>query len=118
MGEGLTQNLDSEHTHVILSAKGVAMDHIQFICLFVALNVLDAVSTVKVLNLGGRELNPLMRWLMGQIGNAQALVLLKALALFPIYEYGPWPVEMQGLLIAFYVFVVANNLKVLRGLRK
>lgn len=94
------------------------MDHVLFSCLFAALNVWDAVLTVKVIRLGGIELNPAMRWLMNRIGVEVALFLTKVLVFASIYEYGPWPVETQGLLIALYVIVVANNIKVLKGLRK
>lgn len=44
------------------------------LAVFVALQVIDAVSTVRVLNKGGKELNPLMRFLMGKVGKVPALI--------------------------------------------
>ena len=40
----------------------------------------DAVTTLRILAKGGRELNPLIRWMMGRLGTAPAL-LVKGLVL-------------------------------------
>ncbi|MCS7315283.1 MAG: DUF5658 family protein [Bryobacterales bacterium] len=46
---------------------------------FVYLQLLDLMTTVLALQLGGREVNPLIRWLM-QIGPVQGLTLAKVAA--------------------------------------
>ena len=49
--------------------------------LFVLLNVADAVLTAIGIYRGKEELNPLVSWLMGQIGLLATLVLVKAVTI-------------------------------------
>lgn len=77
--------------------------------IFAALQVADSVLTVLVINGGGRELNPVMRWLMERLGMIPALAVFKALAI----AYLAW-VNIPALTIGacvVYVAVVAWNLK-------
>lgn len=46
--------------------------------LFILLNVADAALTVIGIMQGKRELNPVLQWLMEQIGLLSALVLVKS----------------------------------------
>ena len=47
--------------------------------LFGALQVADIYTTYTLLSSGGRELNPVMRWVMDKLGRVQGLVLMKLL---------------------------------------
>jgi len=80
----------------------------------VGLNVLDVYTTMQILKQGGRELNPLMAWLMGKIGPLPAMLALKVPLLVAmglmLTDVPPW---MLLALLALYVFVVANNLRVI-----
>lgn len=77
------------------------------------LQVADAVTTLKVLALGGREMNPVMAKLFDRFG-AKPVLVLKAAAVSAV---GLWLTDYPaviGLVIAFYVVVVANNLIALK----
>ena len=77
--------------------------------IFAALQVADSVLTVLVINGGGRELNPVMRWLMDRLGVAPALAVAKAAAI----AYLAWA-DIPALTIGacvLYAGVVAWNLK-------
>jgi hypothetical protein len=47
--------------------------------LFSCLQLADAYTTYRILSTGGKEVNPVMRWLMDQIGIVQGLSLMKLL---------------------------------------
>ena len=49
--------------------------------LFGFLQVADGYTTYKLLSNGGRELNPVMRWVMDKLGMVQGLVLMKLLTI-------------------------------------
>lgn len=81
---------------------------IALILLFAALQVSDAVLTLLILRDGGRELNPIMRWLMDKVGIVPALVWVK---IGLIVAVAVW-VQSVWLLVAFvaiYIAVVAFN---------
>jgi Domain of unknown function (DUF5658) len=89
----------------------------------VALNAIDVLSTLDILLLGGYELNPVARYFMGLSAEKPAfgLCLLKALTLLGVYVLmcQMTPQEVVVMLIvscAFYVGVVAWNLKVIADL--
>jgi len=89
--------------------------------LFVALQVADAVSTILVLRRGGRELNPLAKWLMGVIGYVAATIAFKValvavylIALFWVAPGYPYRNLVAGLLVALYLYVIFNNVKAYR----
>lgn len=74
-----------------------------------ALQVADSALTVLVINGGGRELNPIIRWLMDKLGMIPALAVTKAF----LIAYLAWA-SIPALTIgacAVYAAVVAWNLK-------
>ena len=99
--------------------------NVPFVALFAALvllNVADAVLTVRVLDGGGRELNPIMAKVMGWIGVVPALVVVKVVALAAFYVglgvqapdwvYAP---HVTAVLCGFYGLVVCNNWRLVAG---
>lgn len=88
-----------------------------FFLLLIVLNILDIHTTIKILDNGGKELNPVMAWLIDKLGIEPALVASKALFLAPVGYYLPsLPVWLMAALIAVYVYVVSNNFIVLKKL--
>lgn len=87
------------------------------LALFVALQIADIVSTVRALNRGARELNPVMRWFMARLGRVGGLVAPKVIgaaiiipAMLLVYAYAPTVASIAlGLICAFYVWVVHHN---------
>lgn len=81
---------------------------IALILLFAALQVSDAVLTLLILRDGGRELNPIMRWLMDKIGIVPALVWVKLglVAAVAVWVQSVW---LLAVFVAIYIAVVAFN---------
>jgi hypothetical protein len=84
--------------------------------LLVVLNIADAVLTVQVLGSGGRELNPIMTWVMKRFGVVPALILVKSVALAAFYvafavEWRGWAYahHLTAALCGLYGLVVCNN---------
>ena len=76
----------------------------------VVLELLDAASTLRVLRLGGRELNPLLRALFDRLGAPAGLVLGKGLILLALWL--AWPLVPAGCLwvaVALYTALVVHN---------
>jgi len=88
-----------------------------------SLQILDFLSTKKILANGGRELNPLMLKLVSWLGQTKAMILTKAGAV--IAAIGATimlgnDVRLTIALLAItavYGVVVANNFKVLKNLK-
>lgn len=84
----------------------------------VALNIADAYTTLRILKLGGRERNPVMAWAFRHLGPLPALLAFKAAVLALVWFNLPiFPLWAMAGMNAFYVYVVHNNLRVLRGLK-
>lgn len=82
--------------------------------LLVALNLADIYYTRKILAAGGRELNPLVRWLMEKFGVMGGMVLVKIPALV-VAAFLPW--WMLLALCLFYGVVVGSNAEVYYDMR-
>jgi len=84
---------------------------------YVLTNILDVVSTNKVLKHGGRELNPVMRWVMDKFGKAWAIpkFALAGAALGILLHFNfIWVVWVVAALyggVALHNFRIANKLK-------
>lgn len=77
---------------------------------------LDIYTTTKILQRGGEELNPLVRWLMSKLGVRQGLLIrvpVQILALAALSMAGTWGLAIVALL---YSVVLINNFLVLRKL--
>jgi hypothetical protein len=55
------------------------------------LNILDAILTLKILDKGGSELNPLLATLMARVGVLPVLVISKVALILVIYAIGYEP---------------------------
>jgi hypothetical protein len=83
--------------------------------IFIALQVLDIISTVIALQDPAHEANPVMKKIMDTLGVVPALVLVKcAVVGFLWYYQALIPAEVFWALSGFYVWIVFNNIKVIR----
>lgn len=80
------------------------------------LQVADALTTLKALGYGGGELNPLMRSLFERFG-VKPVLIVKGVA---VAAAGFWLGDsvITWALVVFYFLVVANNVRVIRKLKK
>lgn len=83
--------------------------------LLVALNALDAVSTIHIILKGGEEKNPLLRPILQRLGVVPGLVLAKVVSLAIIWvvvlnlpmQSAVW---MLAALIVCYIAILAYNI--------
>jgi hypothetical protein len=85
--------------------------------LLIALNVLDWMLTGAVIENGGRELNPVMRWVINRWGYWAALGVKLALmgACIAACAYTALPLLLIPLCL-FFAWVCVSNWRVLKGL--
>ena len=89
-----------------------------------ALQVADVWTTDKVLAKGGREVNPVVAWVMDKTGDKWgyvkvAWIYLALVVLWVMYGLGhmplSWVVGIQAPLVLLYGAVVFNNWRIGRG---
>lgn len=87
------------------------LEHIKLAAIFVALNMLDAILTGIVLNAGGTELNPLMRylwerpkWAVWSVEIVSTIVV--AFALLVLAVYSPRFIRVVLIVLIIYMAVV------------
>lgn len=76
------------------------------------LQIADIVLTKKILDKGGKELNPFLNKIMQEVGVLPALLLVKGIMFAVIawvFMFNPTPVIILVLINILYGFVVANN---------
>lgn len=91
---------------------GVQVTFYPLFALLVVLNILDVILTVRILDKGGRELNPVMAAAMRAIGVKPALILFKAAVLIAGWNFLPGSAYSSHIvagLCLLYAFVVWNN---------
>jgi hypothetical protein len=80
--------------------------------IFVALQFADAATTIKILDGGGKELNPVMRWLFSKLGTINGLAVMKTAIILMFYTViDVIPIWLYLSMIGLYSFVVAHNLR-------
>lgn len=92
---------------------------------FVALSILqvvDIVTTYRIIKAGGRECNPIMAAILERIGVLKGLILVKAvfLAFVGVVAWllaGIHLLVAIALLVVIYGFTCLSNLSVLKGLK-
>ena len=86
------------------------------IYLLIALQLADLATTHYVLRKGiGTEANPLLKRLFDRFGHERVLIVTKsAFIVWLLLLQGFIPNFVLWLLVAFYVWVVYNNLRVIR----
>lgn len=80
------------------------------------LQVADAATTYKIINKGGRELNPVMNWLFKRFGMLNVLavkVILVSMA--GVYLYITFPVGLIPLCILYVGVVGWNSYQIYKG---
>lgn len=80
-----------------------------------ALFVADALTTVFILDSGGAEKNPPLRWLMEQIGVVPALAIMKGAAYLACLAY-PHTL-LLAVVIVVYSAVVVHNYQQVRKIK-
>lgn len=81
------------------------------LALFIALAVLqflDYHTTMTICSLGGKELNPIMRWLFDRLGMDQALVF-KGIAVLVFAAVFYQDVMVLGIMVAVFAVVIVWN---------
>ena len=84
-----------------------------FLILFIALQIADIWTTDRALKLGKREANPLLNWLFQRFDPVGVMVVMKVAAAWLLWYADVYVVT--GLLCAFYLWVVDNNIRVIQG---
>lgn len=82
----------------------------ELLATLILLQIGDFITTKKGMEIGLREVNPLLRRLMDKVGVVPALLLAKSLAV--IGGVVLWYLQQEiviGALIVFYLYVVINN---------
>lgn len=81
--------------------------------LLIFLQFADAWTTITALNLGGREVNPMLDWLFDRLGVIQTLFTLKSVSivLAGLFLFEHWA---MWFLVAVYVVVVTHNVYQIR----
>ena len=87
--------------------------------LVLILQVLDIITTMVALQREGlAEGNPYIKKLMDKIGVIPALLLIKgAFIAFLLWAYPLVPEPVLWMLAAFYVWVIYNNVKLIRSVK-
>ncbi len=84
-----------------------------FLGIFVVLQVLDIWTTLKALKMGHREMNPILAKLFEKYDPFATIVVFKVAAIFAL-----WWADLDilsALCCVVYFYVIANNLRVIRG---
>ena len=84
-----------------------------FLAIYVALQVADVWTTDKALKMGKREANPFLAYLFTRFPPVPTMVVVKAVAVVALWYAAFWP--LTAVLCVLYVWVVGNNLQVIRG---
>lgn len=87
--------------------------------LFAVLQVADLTTTVIAIKKGGGEGNKILASLMNKVGVLPALLVVKTLLvaivyLVVAYVSHPWAEALISAFIALYVWVVVNNINVIK----
>ena len=84
-----------------------------FLALFVLLQIGDVWTTLTALKMGAREANPFLAKLFQHFDPLGVMVVTKVFATWALWYADMWMITMA--LCAFYLWVVLNNWKVIRG---
>jgi hypothetical protein len=94
------------------------------LAIIILLQVLDAATTLSILKLGGRELNPMLKWLMDRLGVVPALAVSKLVlvggvaVVAMLAENTPALKVLLYLVAMIFAFVCANNIQVWKNLKR
>lgn len=89
--------------------------NIALIIAFILLQVLDVMSTLRILRANGREINPIMKWVMNQYGREIGLIGFKVIATLIVVRFMMITSTPAAIgFVVLYVLVVGNNLRVMK----
>lgn len=100
-----------------LSAWACSPTFVLAVVVYALLQIMDVASTLRAINAGGQEANPICRWFMGWLGNGPGMLVVKALVFWVMFVLSPHvPADqlLWGLWVvnAIYIAVVVHNLRV------
>lgn len=91
------------------------------VAVFVLLQLVDAILTVKILDMGGRETNPFLIKVFAKVGPRVGLIVFKLIVIVAVIVVAaigqfssPTGIGVLCALDLIYLFVVANNIKAYR----
>lgn len=88
---------------------------IALIIVFILLQGLDVMSTLRILRAGGREINPIMKWVMHQYGRETGLIGFKVIATLILVRFVMLTSSPAAIgFVVLYILVVGNNLRVMK----
>lgn len=96
-----------------MATEPLSLILVSFLCCLV---IADGILTYEILCRGGKELNPVVRWVIEKCGIVEGLVVTRMiLVLIFIVSVQSMPTWGFFALNVFYAFVVAHNAKQLMG---
>ena len=86
-----------------------------FLVIFAVLQVLDIWTTLTALKKGAREVNPILAKAFNYADPLAVMVAVKLVAIWALWWADMYVIT--GLACAAYLWVVDNNLRVIRGMK-
>lgn len=83
-----------------------------FLIIFILLQIADIWTTLRALELGAREMNPLLNWLFQRFDALPVMVIVKLIGLWVLWYVDAYLLTMACCVV--YLWVVLNNWKVIR----
>ena len=90
--------------------------NVAFLLIFLALQVLDIWTTLKALKLGGREVNPVLSKAFNYADPLAVMVVIKLAGVWALWWLDMY--VLTGIMCAVYLYVVDQNLAVVKKLQK
>ena len=90
--------------------------NVAFLLIFIALQALDIATTLKALKLGGREVNPILAKLFEKFDPLATMVAVKLAGVWALWWLDMY--VLTGIMCAVYLYVVDQNLAVVKKLQK
>ena len=87
-----------------------------FLLIFIALQALDIWTTLKALKLGGREVNPILAKAFNYADPLAVMVVIKLAGVWALWWLDMY--VLTGIMCAVYLYVVDQNLAVVKKLQK
>lgn len=83
-----------------------------FLIIFILPQIADVWTTLRALELGAREMNPLLNWIFQRFDALPVMVIVKLVGLWALWWLDSYLLTMACCVV--YLWVVLNNWKVIR----
>lgn len=83
-----------------------------FLILFILLQIADTWTTLRALELGHREVNPLLNWLFRRFDALPVLVVAKLIGVWVLWYLDAYLITMACCVV--YLWVMVSNWRVIR----